>query len=167
MIKRLKTRPHILVEFIKKFCNELGLRNPIIQDSLGAFLQGHTEGLENLSKALGLKPDALPAAIRLFGDIDSSLMIELVGQVLDILGCGSKIKNIAKALAAIISKHKGTFSITPESKFDVRMQAKASTILGQQTGIPSIIYDGILAAITQDVEAVKTVLTQLCSLTLG
>ena len=79
MIKRLKTRPHILVEFIKKFCNELGLRNPIIQDSLGAFLQGHTEGLENLSKALGLKPDALPAAIRLFGDIDSSLMIELVG----------------------------------------------------------------------------------------
>ena len=167
MIKRLETRPAILVSFIKKFCNELGLRNPIIQDSLGAFLLGDTEGLENLSKALGLKPDALPNAIRLFGDIDSSLMIELVGQVLDILGCDAKIKNIAKALAAIISNHKGTFSISPETKFDVRTMAKASTILGQQTGIPSIIFEGITAALTADMEGVKTVLTQLCSLTLG
>jgi hypothetical protein len=125
----------------------MGLKSPIVQDSLAGFMMGNTEGLDGLSKALGMKPDALGLAVKLFGDINSELMIEVVGQVMDLLGANTKIKNLGKALAAFVSKHQGKFKIDPESKTDTRKMASATTILGDCFRIPTIILDGVIAAV--------------------
>jgi hypothetical protein len=167
MIKRLQTKPEIMFEFIKRFAKQLGLASPLIQDSLAAFLLGRTTGFEGFSKALGMNPDTLGSAIQLFGDIDSALMIDLVGKVMDILGADAKIKNMAKALAAFVSKHTGKFNVEPESKADKRTTASATQILGEVFRIPTVILDGVMFAVQGNWEGVKESLIKLCTLTLG
>ena len=103
MIKKIQSNPRIMIKFIKKFVGEFGVEDPILQDALGAFMAGETEGVEAFGKSIGLQNNALSSAIKLFGETDPLLMLDVVGQVLTIMGAGAKTKNIAKAFAALMA----------------------------------------------------------------
>jgi len=68
-----------MLDFIKKFASEFGVNDPILQDSIGAFINGDTEGVEAFGKSIGLSNGALTNAIKLFGEIKPILMLDVVG----------------------------------------------------------------------------------------
>ena len=151
MIQKLQTNPEVMVKFIKKFVREFGVSDPILQDSIGAFMNGDPEGVTAFGKSIGLQPGALSSAIKLFGETDPLLMLDVVGQVMSIMGAGAKTKNIAKAFAALMAQFSGRFTIEKEGFDDTRaVRSSAPIILGEQLRIPPLIFEGLLCSIRND-----------------
>ena len=87
---------------------------------------------------------------------------------MSIMGASAKVKNIAKAFAALTAEFSGRFEIEKESFFDERkVRSTAPIILGEQLKIPPLIFEGLLCSIRNETEGVKGAIIHLCNLSLG
>lgn len=149
VIDTLETYPDLYTQYIKDFCNDLGIDNHNIQDSLVSFINQVSTGLEPLAKALGFKSNSITTIISLFGSMQNGLLtpmmiIEKFGEIFDAIGVTDSIYNGGKSVLAIALKCRGQFKI--RSFGSLANKASASDFFEELSGIPKLITDGMMSA---------------------
>lgn len=127
------------------------------------FIFQETEGLDELSKGFGLRPQSLGRAVMLFGNCRPEVTISKLEETVQLFGAKPRFTNAAKALTAFVLRYNRPIVLI-KGDFQSKLKYNAATcmeIIEDMSGINRYLIEGMMASAEKNTSAVKEALVEL------